>query len=137
MRVNVGLPVRHRATREINKRDGAGECVIEQESSRIGLEILRQNSPRLQIRDLTGSERDQLAHPLVESGSGACPQQIGNFRSSIGLEVITVTELMVRGEEPPRIRLDALKRTDVVFQIDMPAGSMSIFLALRIRRHWI
>src|SRR5467141_3859588 len=36
---------------------------------------------------------------------------------------------MVRGVEPARVRLDALERADVVLEIDMPAGSMSVFLA--------
>src|SRR6266487_7157116 len=39
----------------------------------------------------------------------------------------------MRGEEPARVWLDALKRANVVLEIDVPAGGVRVFLALRIR----
>src|SRR5882724_2364089 len=38
---------------------------------------------------------------------------------------------MMRGKEPARVRLDALQRPDVVLEIDVPAGGVSILLSFR------
>src|SRR6266516_4562767 len=73
----------------------------------------------------------------MKSGRGADPKEVGNFRAGIGLKIITVPELVVRGEEPARVRFNALERSDVVLQIDVPARSVSVFLTLRVRRQRI
>src|SRR4051812_29269264 len=43
----------------------------------------------------------------------------------------------MRGEEPSGIRFNTLKRPNVGIEIDVPAGSVSVFLALIARRHRI
>ena len=43
---------------------------------------------------------------------------------------MAVPEFVMRGEKPPRVRLDALQRTNVVLEINMPAGGVRVFLPL-------
>ena len=52
VRVNVRLPMRHRAAGKINKRDRAGERVVEKKCGLVRLELVRQNAARLQIGHL-------------------------------------------------------------------------------------
>ena len=129
--------MRHCAGGEKNKRHRAGERVIQQECCLIRLEIRRQNASRLQIWHLAGSERDQLADAFMKSRSRAESQQIRNFRARVSFEIISVTEFVMRGEKPARVRFDALQRANVVLEIDVPAGGVSILLAFRIRRQRI
>src|SRR5439155_23751373 len=88
---------------------------------------------RLQIRHLARGKPNQLADTFMESGRRAEPEQIRDFRTGVGFEIIPVTELVMRGEKPARVRFDALERTNVVLKIDMPARSVRVFLPLRIR----
>src|SRR5437867_9746476 len=125
--------MRHHTAREINEWNRARQRVIQKERGLIRFKVGRQYFPRLQIRDLTRSKRNQLANAFMKSGRRAQSQQIRNLRTGVGFEIITVTELVVRAEEPARARFDALERTNVVLKIDMPAGSMRIFLPFRIR----
>src|SRR6266545_166916 len=122
--------MRHYAAGEIDERNRAGECVIQKEGGFIGLKICRQNAARLQIRHLTGRERNQLANAFVKSGCCPGSQQVRDFRARVSLEVIAVTKLVMRGEKPARVRLDALQRTNVVLEIDMPAGGVRVLFAL-------
>ena len=46
-----------------------------------------------------------------------------------------MTEFVVGSEKPTRIRFDALQRTNVVLEIDVPAGGVRVLLALRIGRN--
>src|SRR5438132_6265132 len=39
----------------------------------------------------------------------------------------------MRGKEPARVRLDALQRPDIIFEIDVPARSMGVLLSFRTR----
>src|ERR1700730_2503491 len=100
VRINVRFPMRHRSAGEINKRNRLRERVIKKKSVRVRLEIGRQYSARLQIRHLTGSERNQFADALMKSWSGAGSQQIRNLRARVGLEIISVAKFVVRGEKP-------------------------------------
>ena len=43
----------------------------------------------------------------------------------------------MRGEEPARVRLDALERANVVLKIDVPARGVRVLLPFRIRRQRI
>ena len=69
----------------------------------------------------------------MKSGRGAESEQIGNFGARVSLEIVTVPELVMRGEKPARVWLNALKRANVVLQIDVPARGVGVFLALRVR----
>src|SRR6267142_1135248 len=60
-----------------------------------------------------------------------------NFGAGVSLEVVPVTQLVVRGKKPFRIRLDALQRSNVVLEIDVPARGMRIFLSFGIGRERI
>jgi len=71
VRVNVCLPMRHRAAGEINEWDRAGESVIEEKCRLVRVELVWQYTSRLQIRHLTRSERDQLAHSLMKTRRSA------------------------------------------------------------------
>src|SRR6266516_3395840 len=124
----------HHAAGKINKWNRAGERVIQKKRGFICFEIDWKNFARLQIRDLTRRERNQFANAFMKSGRSAEPQQIRNFGTRVGLEIISVTKFMMRGEEPARVWLDALQRADVVLKIDMPARRVCVFLPLRIRR---
>src|SRR6266478_8014427 len=46
-------------------------------------------------------------------------------------------ELMVRSEKPTRIWFDALQRTNIILKVNVPAGSVRIFLPFRIGRYRI
>ena len=120
----------HHAAREINERNRSRERVIQKESGLVRFEVGWQYFSRLQIRHLTRGERNQLANAFMKSGRGAELEQIRNFRTGVGLEVIPVTELMMRREKPACIRFDALERTNVVLKIDMPAGGVRVFFRL-------
>ena len=98
--VNVRFPMRHHAAREINERNRARERVVEQEGGFVRLKVSRKNAARLQIRDLTRGQRNQFSNPFVKSGIRAETQQIWDFRTRIGFEIVAVAKLMMRGEKP-------------------------------------
>src|SRR5438128_2444131 len=129
--------MRHHTAREINEWNRARQRVIQKERGLIRFKVGWQYFSRLQIRHLARGKPNQLADTFMESGRRAEPEQIRNFRTRVGFEIISVTEFMMRGEKPARIWFDALERTNVVLEIDMPTGSVRIFLPFRIRRQWI
>jgi len=92
-----------------------------EESGLVRFEIGWQNPARLQIRDLTGCERNQFANAFMKSGRGAKSQKIRNFGTRVGLEIISVTEFMMSSEEPSARLARCLERTNVVLKINMPA----------------
>src|SRR5262249_38517619 len=71
VRVDVRLPMRHGAAGKINERDGAGERVVQKECRLVGIEFVRKNAARLEIRHLTGGKRNQLAYALMASRRSA------------------------------------------------------------------
>ena len=129
--------MRHRARRPEHEWNRTSECIVEEKGRRIGLEILRQHAARLQIGYLARRERNQFADAFVKTGRGSNAQERRNLGPRISHEVITVTELVMRGEEPLRVRLDALERANVILKIDVPAGCMRILLPLVARMNRI
>src|SRR5215475_13689188 len=132
VRIDVCFPVRHGSAGKMNEWQRAGERVIKQERGLIGIEFVRQNATRLQIRHLARRERDQFAYAFMESGRRSNSQHIWNLGTRVSFEVMTVPKLVVSRKKPTRIRLDALQRTNVVLKIDMPAGGVRVFLPVRI-----
>src|SRR5438034_11817465 len=129
--------MRHHTAREINEWNRARQRVIQKERGLIRFKVGWQYFSRLQIRYLTRGKPNQLADTFMESGRRAQSQQIRNLRTGVGFEIIPVTEFVMRDEEPARIWFDALERTNLVLKIDMPAGSVRVFLPFRIRRQRI
>src|SRR5204863_7346352 len=102
-----------------NNRDCLCERVIQKEPGCVRFEIGRQYAARLQIGHLTRGERNQFADAFVKSRRGTEAKQVWDLRPGIGFEIIAVAQLVMRGEKPSRVRLHALKRTNVVLKIDM------------------
>src|SRR5438552_1932191 len=129
--------MRHHAAREINEWNRPGERAAEKERCLVRFKVGWQYFSRLQIRYLARGKPNQLTDAFVKSGRRAEPEQIRNFRTGVGFEIIPMTEFVMRGEKPARVRFYALERTNVVLKIDMPARSVRVFLPLRIRRQRI
>ena len=73
----------------------------------------------------------------MEAGSSPSSEQIGNLRTAVSFEVVAMSKFMVSSKEPARIGFDALERTDVILEIDVPARSMGVHLSRIARLDWI
>src|SRR5437667_877664 len=70
----------------------------------------------------------------MEAGSSPSSEQIGNLRTAVSFEVVAMSKFMVSSKEPARIGFDALERTDVILEIDVPARSMGVLFPFVA--HW-